>query len=155
MKQRLNKKIEQEKLQQFIFEIDDILEKFIDELNQEGYDLDYTLESLSTLEKFILNKDITNQDEHINIRTNCWIYLGETFRRIAQKGIWEVSMNDDNTMNYGLYVIAHYNEEETEFVPIRYIKAFIIKKEQGFLKSVIKNHINPDVIDLDNFPTEK
>ncbi len=155
MKQKLNKEIEQEKLQQFIFEIDDILEAFIEELNQEGYELDYTLESLSVLEKFILNKDITNQDEHINIRTNCWIYLGETFRHIAQKGVWEVSMNDDNTINYGLYVVTNYNEEKTEFVPIRYIKTFIIRKEQGFFKSVIKNHINPDLLDLDNFPTEK
>jgi hypothetical protein len=154
MKQNLDKNEEQEKLQQFIFEIDDILEEFINNLANKGYDLDYSFESMDVLEKFILNENITNADKDLDIRTDCWIYLGESFRKIAKKGIWKVSMDKDNSINYGLYVIANYNDEGTEFVPSRYIKAFILKKKVGILKSVILNHLNPEKINLDDIPTE-
>lgn len=154
MKQFLNKEEEQEKLQQFIFEIDDLLEEFIDDTESLGYILDYTINSLDTLERFILDKEIVNTDNDLDIRTKCWIYLGELFRKLIKKGEWSVSLNDENTINYGLYTISNYNNEKTEFVPIRYVKAFILKKEKGFFRSVIKNHINPELLNLDDIPTE-
>ncbi len=155
MKQNLNRNEEQEKLQQFIFEIDDILEKFIDDLAEKGYNLDYSFESMNVLERFMLDENITNTDKDLDVRTDCWIYLGEFFRKVTKKGKWEISMNDENTINYGLYVIANYNDKGTEFVPMRYIKAFILKKKLGLLKSVIINHINPKMINLDDIPTEE
>lgn len=151
----LNKEEEEEKLQHFIFSIDDRMENFVDKLSKEGYELDYSLSSLDELERYMIKEQIDNSDENLEIRTDCWIYLGEVFRIQSKKAIWEVSLNKENTANHGLYVLKGHSDKGLEFVPIRYIKAFILKKKIGLLKSVFTNHLSPLELNLDEFPTEE
>src|ERR1051325_8185095 len=152
MGKKLDEVEEREKLQHFIFGIDDVMDEFRSDAAAKGFRLDYSLDSLATLEDFILQSGIGNDDKDVDARTNCWIYLGETLIR-NYGGTWEVSLNDDNTANYGLYVIVGHTKSQVEFVPIRYVKAFIIKKQKGFFAEVIQNHVNPKRLDLSHLPT--
>ena len=51
-----------------------------------------------------------------------------------------------------IYIGGH--SKSTEEI-IHYVKAFILKKNRGFLGEVFENHLNPIPVKLDEFPPEK
>jgi hypothetical protein len=147
--------IEQDEFENFLFYIDDYLEEFINETNSLGYSLNFSIESLENLEEYIIVQNITNEVYDDEKRFKCWVYLGELFRKLSKKAYWMISNSSDNSANLGLYVLTGYDEIGVEFVPIRYIRAFIIKKKKGFFKDLINSHIAPIPLDLNKFPNEE
>ena len=115
-------------------------------------------ESLEELERYIREQNLNFKDpsdEALNERTNCWYYLGEVVR-INYGGGWEFSMNEENTANWGHYVIeGHCSVAGVEFEPLGIVRNFIAN---GYPAGALRRAIMADIADDDDFladlPTE-
>ncbi|TNH03023.1 hypothetical protein FHQ30_12985, partial [Pasteurellaceae bacterium Phil11] len=65
LKEHSNKELE-EKFENFIINIDDYLENFIEKVHQKGYDLDFSIDSLQTLEKYLIGEKIDKNSDDVN-----------------------------------------------------------------------------------------
>ena len=72
---KLDTKQALEDFDNFIFNIDDWGEELINKAEQQGIILDYSLDSLKELGRFIRNNKIINNRDNISDFANCWIYL--------------------------------------------------------------------------------
>ncbi|MGC7560098.1 hypothetical protein [Pasteurella sp. PK-2025] len=157
-KKRLDEKQAIEDFNLFLFHIDDYLDELIEKAENQGFNLDYSLESLINLAKFVRRNQIINDKNHIADFANCWIYLGEVFRKVAENSYWTVGLDDIKNMNYGLYFITGYDDEMSEFIPILYLNNFTLsgedKLDNNFFYELVRFEINPVIPDLDEFPTE-
>jgi hypothetical protein len=146
----LNLAEEEEKFQIFLFEMSDRQEAFIGSLSKR-YTLDYTLQSLAELERYIRENQIDwndKSDNAVSQRLDCWTYLGEVMRH-NYGGSWHLSWNDENTTNHGQYVIiGHTKVLGIEFTPLRLVKAFIQRGRGGELLRAVQAQINPVQLDL-------
>lgn len=146
----------EKELASFLAGLNDRQTAFLEVASDEGFPLDYSLDSLSTLEAFIVHDDIPlsdNSDEAVSLRVDCWSYLGEVMRR-NYGGAWRVSENEANTANQGQFVIDGHGSLGTEYVPLRSLTAFLLRKKPGFFSSNIENQVAPASLDLSNLPTE-
>lgn len=95
MKQKdLDKNKTLEDLKLFKFSINNWLEELIDISFNQGFSLNFSLESTIDLAKFIRKNNIINSKENINSFSNCWIYLGEVFRKHAINSYWTIGLED-------------------------------------------------------------
>ena len=156
---KLDTKQALEDFDNFIFNIDDWGEELINKAEQQGVILDYSLDSLKELGRFIRNNKIINNRDNISDFANCWIYLGEVFRRIAKNSYWAVGLDNPNDMNYGLYYITGHDDNLSEFIPILYLNNFTLSDKNelsdDFFYDLVSFELNPVVPSLDSFPTEK
>lgn len=147
----LNPEAENERLQLFNFSLPDEQEAFIDAATAEGYVFDYSLTSLADLERYVRAKALTvsdASDEAVAQRVNCWAYLGQVVRHNFG-GRWAISMNEDNSLNRGLFVVeGHAKTPGVEFVPNRLLQAFIQRGRGGEWRRAIEAQTNPQPIDL-------
>jgi len=149
--QELSKQELKEKFDIFIFNIDDYLEELIKKFNKKGYILDYTLDSLDTLEKYILKEKIVIDSDDVN---DAGCYFGEVIRK-NYGGNWICSLDNKNSMYYGKPVITGHTEpEDLELSPIDDVQTLIIRPRKNHFKTIIQGHINPEEIDWTGFPDE-
>lgn len=135
--------------------------KFLRVANALGYRLTnpQQMESLEELERYIREEkvDFKNpSDEALSERTNCWYYLGEVVR-ITFGGGWQFSMNEENTANWGDYVIeGHSPVPGVEFEPLGLVRGFIGRGcRLGTFRRAIMAHVTIDEDDfLADLPTE-
>ncbi|KXT71208.1 hypothetical protein [Streptococcus cristatus] len=153
------KKKMQEKFDEFIFYIDDLVDEIKTAANVQGFNLDLSLQSLSDLAYYIRKNNIVNDQEHIAEFLNCWVYLGEVFRLHANGAEWTVGVNEPKNINYGLYYLTGYNEIDSEFIPILYVNNFAQSKDRldnDFFYKLVQSSINPEPpVNLDYLPTEE
>lgn len=158
-KKTLNKEKAIEDLNKFLFYIDDWLEELVEHASEQGFNLDFSLESLKDLAKYVRKNNIINNKENIAEFANCWVYLGETFRKLAANSFWTVGLEDKRNMNYGLYFLTGYNENMSEFIPILYLNNFTLSSEDeldnNFFYDLVIFKLNPIIPDLDYLPTEE
>lgn len=159
MGRKLNKEEELEKLEEFIFYIDDLLDDIIEKARSQDFSLDLSTESLKTLSQFIKKNEIKNDKENMADFINCWVYLGEVFRRQAEGAVWTVGLDNPKNVNYGLYYLTGYDKVGSEFIPILYLNNFVSDTEgrlgNDFLYSLIDKHLHPKPVNLDYLPTEE
>jgi hypothetical protein len=129
---------ELEKFQYFLFEMDDVLEPFVAAAQKAGFQLDYSIDSLMSLEQFLLAQPTAAGDSHLQNRAAR--YLGEVFRKNLG-GKWELCLKDPKYLFYKLPVISGYSEMPIEFCPIEIIANFAGKKESGLLKRAVESHL--------------
>lgn len=143
----------------FLFHIDDYLDELIEKTEAQGFHLDYSLDSLIELAKYIRKNKILNDKEHISDFANCWIYLGEVFRRLAPEAYWTIGLENIKNMNYGLYFLTGYDKEMSEFIPILYVNNFTLSSteelDNNFFCELIEFELDPVVPSLDDLPTEE
>lgn len=148
---------ENERLQLFTFNKADEQDAFIETAEQEGYLLDYSLNSLTELERYVRANNLTVSDKSnkaIAQRMDCWTYLGEVVRRNFG-GRWQVSMNDENSLNRGLFVIeGHAKTPGVEFVPSRLLQAFIQRGRGGEWRRAIEAQTDPRPVDFSDLQEE-
>ncbi|MGC7561182.1 hypothetical protein [Pasteurella sp. PK-2025] len=158
-KKKLDKNQAIEDFELFLFHIDDYLDELVEKAQAQGFNFDYSLESLIDLAKYIRTNEIVNDRNHIADFANCWIYLGEVFRKEALNSYWTVGLDDIKNMNYGLYFITGYDEVMAEFIPILYLNNFTLSNESeldnDFFYELVQFKLNPIIPDLDEFPTEE
>lgn len=135
----------------FLFMIDDVLEPFIEQAEQAGYVLNYSLESLDQVEAYAIEVDTKPLDDFHGRASQ---YLGETVRKVFG-GHWELSLNmKENSMNYGKPVIVGHSKYDVEFPPYEVVARFLRRRLPGLLKQVVLNDVDPQILDLSDLPTE-
>ena len=155
--QQLDPDAENEKLQQFIFEMGDRQEAFLASLDQKGYRLDYSLDSLPELERYIDARKPEMQwrdksDAAIELRLDCWSYIGEAFRKSFGGG-WNVSLEDLDSVLYGQFVIEKFDEIGQEFDPLGTLQSYLLRGMPS-IRSMMEAHVDYTPIDLSDLPEE-
>lgn len=142
----------QEKFDLFLFNIDDYLESFIDKLSELGYNLDYSIESLDTLERYLIEKKIDKNSNDVN---DAAAYFGEVVRK-KYGGKWVCNLDkENNSLYYGLPVITGLGKVTGVLLsPFSSVKSLLIRPRENHFKTIIENHINPIPVDLNKFPNE-
>jgi len=140
---RITKK-DRDKFQQYIIEMDDVLDKFTEEASQAGYDLDYSLKSLDTLEEYWLAVS-PHVDDPERLFQRAARYYGEVFR-LNFGGEWRLCDEDPQLMFYGYPVIAGFDPKnpDYEFCPLFYFEIFTVRKIRGLLRQQVDTIFPPD-----------
>lgn len=155
--QRLDSDVENEKLQQFIFEMGDRQEAFLTSRGEQGYRLDHSLDTLTELERYIDFRKPEMQwrdktDAAIELRLDCWSYVGETFKKNFGGG-WNVSLEDFDSALYGQFVIEKFDEVGQEFDPLGTLQSYLLRGRPS-IRSMMEAHMDYTAIDLSDLPEE-
>lgn len=129
---------ELDKFQFFLFEMDDVLGPFVAAAQDAGFQLDYTIESLMSLEQFMLSHPTIMGNSQMQNRAAR--YLGEVFRKNLG-GKWELCLKDPKYLFYKLPVISGYSKMPIEFCPIEIIANFVKNMTPGLLKRAVESHL--------------
>ncbi|MGY5611793.1 SMI1/KNR4 family protein [Vibrio brasiliensis] len=151
--EKLSEEELKEKYNLFLFHLSELLHNLVVDFSQKNIDLDYSLESLNKVEKYLIEEKI-DKDEDVCYDLSC--YLGEVVKR-NYEGKWKLSLDKNNDeLNYGLPVIYGHSKYNIEFSPFRVFNMFIKKnnRSEGYFIARIENHINPVNLDLSDLPTE-
>jgi len=132
-----------EKFDNFLFNLDEIVVNFKKELNNLGYNVDYTLDSVNILESYILDNDIKIEDDDY-YDASC--FLGELFR-IVYYGKWKL---DDNkkSLFYNKPIIDYNSSTGVVFSPFNTLRGVILRKQKGLLSSIIKSNVEPEETEI-------
>lgn len=141
--------VEAEKFEDFLMEMDDVLDDFADHAQASGFELDTTVQSLDRLERYFLSMEprFLDQTEIERFINRAGRYLGEVLR-INYGGRWELCIDDPNHIYYGQPMITGYAKQNLEFAPIAAFRRFSRRKQPGMLRQIIDNHINPTLPDV-------
>lgn len=156
--QPLDPEAENEKLNVFLFEMDDRQEAFTAKLDAQGYHLDYTLSMLPDLERYLKahRQQMDWKDKSavaVGLRADCWSYLGETFRQTFGGG-WEVSLTDPSSVNYGKWVVSGFDALEVEFEPLGTLQGYLLRGKPGTLRRALESKVHATPLDLSHLPEE-
>jgi hypothetical protein len=145
-KQLIDAEAANEELQMFLFHLADNQEFFIERVKEEGYTLDYSLNSLSELERYIRDKGEqiawrNTSENAAMLRLPIWSYLGETFRKVFGGG-WNVSLEDPASINYGKWVISGFDKTGMAFDPLRTMQGYLLRGQPGSLRRSLEVHVH-------------
>lgn len=145
-----------EELESFLFSIDDLLKDLLGRAGQQGYHLDFSLESLTDLACYIRANAVEHSRDHVVDFTDCWIYLGEVFRQTTPGARWMLGWKNPSDITYGLYFLTGFDEIESDFIPILYVNNFTKNQilPNHFFLNLIDNMLDPVPVDLEYLPTE-
>ncbi|MFD2287264.1 hypothetical protein GJU39_13675 [Pedobacter petrophilus] len=142
----------EEKFEMFIFNMDDYLESFIDKVEKQGYNLDYSIKSLTDLENYLTQNKVDKDSDDVN---DAAAYFGEVVRKNIG-GRWDCDLEDESDLYYGKPVIVgHTTPDDLMLSPFDSVMIYILRPAKDFFLSVIRSHINDEPINLDEFPTEE
>lgn len=126
----------------WLFEMDERLSSFFGTLPESVSEkLDYSLGSLSVLEKWLLAKypsvnDIMKPSEKDTL-DNASRYVGEAFRKTLG-GIWNIELKDKDNAYFKMPVVQ--NTEWTE-CPITLVIAATDRRKGSFIEGVLKSYV--------------
>lgn len=130
-----------EKFEYFLFEMDDVLTMFLEEVSTQLHNchLDFSLDSLCCTERFLLQicKEDPDLEMHINRVAR---YIGEVFRKTVG-GKWELCLKDPKYLYYGLPVISGFSDLPIEFCPIEVTRNFVRSRRLGLIRNAIESNI--------------
>ena len=146
-----------EELQQYLFHLADNQEEFVEKLQNSGFNLDYSLNSLPELERYIeeMGERIAwkNKAESAAfLRLGVWSYIGETFRKNFGGG-WLVSLKDPDSVYYGKWVISGFSKLELEFDPLGTMLSFLLRGKPS-IRSMMESHVHIVPLDLSHLSEE-
>ncbi|TWT94619.1 hypothetical protein [Stieleria varia] len=125
------------KFDQFLFEMDDVLDVFIADAESEGVHLDYSLESLAGVEQILLS----DASDDLTLENRAARYVGEVFRRFAG-GTWCLCQKGPKYLFDNLPVIEGHSSSPVEFCPISLVRLFKIRKRCGMIQKAIESNAN-------------
>ncbi|UHO40356.1 hypothetical protein H5J24_10460 [Chryseobacterium capnotolerans] len=138
------KNITIEDFEEWIFALSDKEEEFKEIFkNENNIDLDYSIDSLDYVEKWLLEKFKTKEnllaEENKEIFDLIVSYIGGVFRRNLE-GKWEIDLKNEKNAYYRLPVIV--NEQVPSPVsPHTLITASFSRNKGNFISTVLKNTI--------------
>lgn len=127
-----------ERFEEYLFEMDDVLDDFTGEAGALGYQLDYSIASLESLETILSQRFGSSDDEKLKNRAAR--YLGEVLRRTAG-GRWELAVEDTRSLHFKLPVVRGHSRTGIEFCPIEVIENFAYSGTRGMLKRAVEAHL--------------
>jgi hypothetical protein len=129
---------EKEKFEQFLFEMDNVLEPFVEAAGAKGFVLDYSIDSLAALEQYWRAAgDGQRAGTDVNRAAR---YLGEVFRRVVG-GVWRLCDKGPRYLYHGLPAICGYAATGIEFCPNEVFGNFIVRGESGLLQRAVESHL--------------
>jgi hypothetical protein len=128
---------EREKFEMYVFEMNDVVEEFVDDAHKAGFTLDYSLDSLVTLEEYWLVGKGGEDPERLLQRSAR--YFGEVFRKNVG-GRWELCSDDPQDMYFKFPVIAGYSRSQPHmvFCPLFVFRNFKVRERRGILRTAIE-----------------
>jgi len=128
--------------QLWVFNMDDELDAFKATLPVElAKWLDYSVESLTLLEAWILNRYPTFEDTEKKEEAQVldWLarYVGETFRKQIG-GHWDIDLENKKNVYYGLPVITGFEEKPTPVCPLTLVTASTDRRTGDFISGVLE-----------------
>ncbi|HLK97819.1 MAG TPA: hypothetical protein VK364_08630 [Hymenobacter sp.] len=135
-------------MNKFIIAFEDEHDEFLEEATTKGYHLDYTLDNLPELERYMLEqgvKSIHETDEEMIHFAHCWYHLGEVVRETFGGG-WAVSNNEENSINEGEWVIEGFKaiQEGIEFEPKGLARRFLRNQRPNTFRRAILSSTDPN-----------
>lgn len=133
--------ISQEDFEGWVDFMNETIDQFLYELPDEvGDTLDFSTESLSTLEEWLMSK-YSSPAEILQPSENWWIdrasrYVGETLRRSAG-GEWDIELSEPSAAFYGLPVIR--KEGAWIECPASLVTASLDRREGDYIRAVVEN----------------
>jgi hypothetical protein len=150
----LSKAALEEKFEVFLFNMADCLEQLEAKCLEQGYNFDYSFNSLPFVEKYIIDNQISVESDDYNDVSS---YTGEVVRKNVQGSKWICNLDKKyNSIYYGYPVITgHTKVEGVLFSPFHTIRNFIKTHKTNLLQDAIECQINPQPIDWSKFSTKK
>jgi hypothetical protein len=134
----------EEKFENYLFNIDEYLESISNKANHQGYNFDYSLDTLNDVENYIIKNNTTIESDDYN---DLAAYLGEVLR-LNYGGKWICNLDkENNSLSYGFPVIEGHSIPDVLFSPFHVVKAFILRKKSNLFFEAIESQVNPKDID--------
>jgi hypothetical protein len=132
----------------FLIYMEDAHDEFLEAAATKGYRLDYSLDSLPELERYIVEQEVKfvhETDEEMTHFAHCWYHLAMVLRTNFD-GKWAVSSNEENSANEGKWVIQGFKsiQEGIEFDPKEIVRRFIKKQKPNALRTAILSSTDPN-----------
>lgn len=141
-----------EKFENFIFNVDDYIEDLESRTEKYGLKLDFSLDSLKEIEKYILKKNIKIDDDEYDYIA---AYLGEVIVKNF-KLKWQCNLDKiNNSLYYGFPVLEGLSKKDVLYSPFHIIKAFILRHKEGLIINSIESLVNPEPIDWNKYSIEE
>lgn len=137
-----SKPITRDEFDTWVFQMDDVLDEFLAGLPAAvSTQLDYSLDSLDVLEKWILEnypsvKDLEKEDAVLPSDSFAR-YIGETVQKNLG-GYWDIDLENDKNPYYNLPVIVEYKENASPICPHKLVAEAAALKKGTYMKSVLK-----------------
>lgn len=128
----------------FLLKVDFRIEHLKYATKNDGYVWDYSIASLNSLEKLILEKNI---NENHDLFDDIASYIGEVVCK-TYGGKWECCLDKKNSLFYGLPVISNFNKFGVLLSPYSLLKIFIQRKKEGQIAHAIEICVNPPEFDF-------
>jgi hypothetical protein len=133
----------EEEFQYWLFDMDDVLERFLNALPAETRDhLDYSPRSLDALETWILERYATprqlSEPSEYDIVDGLARYIGETFRQ-ALGGVWTVDLGNPQDAYYGLPQLVGFRGGVSPQAPVTLATASAARRTGTYLSTVLRN----------------
>ena len=131
---------EQENFEYWLANMDDFLIEFFNTIPKSlATKLDYSPQSLSALEEFILDRydvigDIKKKKQ-TSMLNGLSIYLGETFRKNLG-GQWDIELDDEEDADYGVPILVGLGKDQETIAPIYLITACIDRRKGNYLSHI-------------------
>ena len=120
--------------------MDDCLEEFLKKSSLKGYHFDYTFDSLSLVEKYIIENNVIVESNDYNDISS---YIGEVLRKNAKGSKWICNLDKkQNSLYYGFPVIEGHSVPDVLFSPFHAVSNFIAKKKPNLFYIAIESKIN-------------
>lgn len=103
-KQKIAEAQAQDEFEEFLFEMDDVLDDLVADAGSKGFGFDFSLESLDAFEEYLSSLRREGQPRDF-LRTRGGRYLGEVFRKTFG-GRWELCLKSPKYLYYGLPVLC-------------------------------------------------
>lgn len=151
--EKKTKKELEEMFENFLFSVDDYMDNILEKTKEQGYILDFSLQSLANVEKYLVQNRIRANDDDIN---DSAAYLGEVIRKTIG-GRWTCSLDlKNNSIYYGRPVITEYTTpKDLEFSPFDCILNYLADPEPGYFIKAVTNDLEDEPLNLDDIPTEE
>lgn len=133
-----------EGFQLWIFTISDDLEELIIDFNKKGINLDYTIDSLDTIENWILQNfqsvEILIADENKFLLDKLSKYVGEIFIKNTGGG-WHLELENKKDVYFNIPTVISENIS-SPIAPLTMLTACISRNKGNYISTVLKNQIN-------------
>lgn len=128
-----------ERFQEYLFEMDDVLERFLSDLGPDGARLDYSVESLDALEEILSARTGQSESNDEMLINRAARYVGEVFRKNLG-GVWRLCKKSKDYLYYGLPVVTEYSRKDIEFCPSEVVRNFLRRGRKGLIKVAVESN---------------
>lgn len=126
--------------EQYLFEMDDVLDELYADVTTRVGKLDRSRSSLGTLEKYldIVADDASSREIAVNRAAR---HLGEVFR-MSVGGRWDIDLDNERSLHYGLPVVTGYSSSRISFCPIEIVRNYLNTGRSGLLDRAVESHLS-------------